>query len=321
MPPKGWRWHNFTSPQGRKLRFGSVAPQGSVPDAVVIGLQGLSEFTEKYFEVAHELLGHNLSFWMLDWQGQGKSHRHLRNTHKRHSEGFEQDVLDLHYFIMEYVKHSAVHPDVGRIPLVMLGHSMGANIGLRYLHDYPDMFACAAFTAPLFGVKALSVLPMGWQEDLTSLCAELFDQTYLEVGGGNWNAVQRDNPKKNIYSSDPARSAVHNVWCLHDPALQVGNVTYVWLKHAVQSCAVIRRKDYLKNIKAPCLFALSGHEKLTDNKAATKAIKALPNAETIMLDTARHEILMESDAVRSAFFAAFYDFIKKNNIKERLKPF
>ena len=139
LPPPGWRWHQFKNAKGRSLRFGSVFPENRVPEAIVIALEGLSEFSEKYFEVAHDLLKMDCAFWVLDWQGQGKSQRHLKNPHKRHSSSFDEDVADLHFFIQEYVKHSAVHPDVGRIPLVMLGHSMGANIGLHYLHRHPDM--------------------------------------------------------------------------------------------------------------------------------------------------------------------------------------
>lgn len=320
MPP-GWRWHSFKNPQGRTIRFGTVAPASHIPDAVVIGLQGMGEFTEKYFELAHDLLARNLSFWMIDWQGQGKSHRHLKDPHKRHSGGFEEDIADLHYFIMEYVKHSAVHPDVGRIPLVMLGHSMGANIGLHYLKRHPDTFCCAAFSAPMFGIAALKSLPDWMAGIATTAFQEILDQAYVGFGEKKWRPGMRDDARNDIHSSDPVRKQVHNAWCLHDPALQVGNVTYGWVREAWLSCQKLRKPDYLSTLQTPCLFGLAGQETLVDNEAARKVIKTMPHAELLELPEAKHEILMERDDIRNEFLAAFDKMLQVNDTKEKLKPF
>lgn len=321
LMPEGWRWHVFKNRQGRPIRFGTVAPKSGIPDAVVIGLQGLGEFTEKYFEVAHDLLARNLSFWMIDWQGQGKSHRHLKDRHKRHSGGFHEDVDDLHYFITEYIKHSAVHPDVGRIPLVMLGHSMGANIGLHYLKQHPDMIACAAFTAPLVGINAIRHMPNWLSMTLTGGLREVMDQTYLEFGGKQWSAAMRDSKRGDIHTSDPVRKQVHNTWCLHDPDLQVGNITYVWLHEAHLACVKLQKPGFLKDIQTPCLFALAGKEKLVDNRVARKVIAAMPHATILEMPDAKHEILMERDGIRNEFFKAFEELLRVNDIKQKLKPF
>lgn len=320
MPP-GWRWHVFKNPQGRQMRFGTVAPASHIPDAVVIGLQGMGEFTEKYFELAHDLLKRNLSFWMIDWQGQGKSYRHLKDPHKRHSGGFDEDLADLHYFIMEYVKHSAVHPDVGRIPLVMLGHSMGANLGLHYLKEHPEMFSCAAFSAPMMGICALKGLPNWLAATLTAAFQEAFDHAYVGFGEKRWRPGMRDDPRNDIHSSDPVRKTVHNAWCLHDPGLQVGNVTYGWVREAYLSCKKLQNPGYLSEIQTPCLFAIGGKEKLVDNGIARNLIRNMPHAELLELPEAKHEILMERDDMRDRFLAAFDHLLQANEIKEKLKPF
>ena len=139
LQPDGWRSHHFES-HGKRITYGCVFPADSVPDAVVVCLPGLSEFTEKYYEVARRCLELNLAFWVLDWPGQGRSDRHLENRQKRHAEDFAIEVERLHDFVSGYIKPSSVHTDKGRIPLVMMAHSMGANIGLRYLAKYPDIF-------------------------------------------------------------------------------------------------------------------------------------------------------------------------------------
>lgn len=320
LQPEGWRWHHFTNSKGQKLRFGAVSPKGRIPDAVVVCLPGLSEFAEKYFETARDMLARNLGFWVLDWQGQGRSDRHLRNPHKRHSSSFDNDVDDLHFFLTEYVLPACVHPDVGRIPRVMLAHSMGANIGLHYMTRHPDVFACAAMTAPMIGIGAIKNMSLPTALRLSGLLKEIANLSYV-FGGGNWSPRDREIPALNVFSGDPVRNAVHNRWCKTDPALQVGNVTFGWLHEAIKSCAIIQNDIYVENIMTPCLIAVAGQEKLVDNDAIRKVVKRMPNSRLLELPEAKHEILMESDPIRNIFLSAFDALLKENNIKDKLKPF
>ncbi len=320
LPPEGWRWHTFTNPQGRKIRFGTVAPASRIPDAVVIMAPGLSEFGEKYFELAHDLLKRNLSLWVIDWQGQGLSDRHLKNTpHKRHASSFNDDIADFHYFIMEYVKHSAVHPDVGRIPLVLMGHSMGAHIGLRYLHRHPDTFACAAFAAPMLGFRELRFMPLALRRVLTAAFNEFMGNCYVP-GGGNWKADFR-KAGKNEFSGDPVRAAVHNAWCLHDTRLQVGSATFRWLHEAVKSCEVLADPRILRGIQTPLLMALAEKDTIVDNRPIRRAAKILPHAHLLSLAGAHHEILMETDPVREHFLQAFEELLTQVSVRGQVKPF
>lgn len=321
LPPEGWRWHEFKNARGHKLRFGTVAPPSRVPDAVVVVLQGLSEFTEKYFELAHNLLDQNLSFWMMDWQGQGGSERPLKNREKRHSFGFEDDIADLHFFIHEYVKHSAVHPDVGRIPLVMLGHSMGANIGMRYLFRHPETFACAALCAPMIDIHALAPYPKWLSLTAASVMNTLAGQAYVGFGNGDWQDGDRNVINGDIFSHDPVRKELHNLWMRQNETLRLGHVTYGWVYQALRSCIQVQKKDVLRNIKTPCLMALAGQDKLVQNSSARKAAKIMEHIKVLELEDSRHEILMEKDEIRNRFLNAFFELLAVNKISEQRKPF
>lgn len=320
LEPSGWRWHHFTS-NGRRLRFGSVFPEESIPDGTVVCLPGLSEYCEKYFEVAQDCLNRNLAFWVLDWAGQGKSDRYLESPHKRHSEGFQHDIEDLHAFILGYIKHSSVHPDKGRVPLVMLGHSMGANIGLHYLAQHPDIFECAAFSAPMTGIYDLKTYPLPLQYLITLFTALFAGKSYVHKGG-HWDEKIRPSPGPDSFSSDPVRAGIHNAWCKADTDLQVGSPTYGWLFQAVKSCTQLS-KSLLSSIKTPCFFALAENEVIVDNAQTKRIVPYLKNAEMITIEGARHEILMEQDSYRAQFFDAF-DRLVKENVRDRpetLKPF
>lgn len=319
LQPKGWRSHHFES-HGKRIAFGSVFPENSVPDAVVVCLPGLSEFTEKYYEVARTCLGLNLAFWVLDWPGQGRSERYLSNPHKRHAEHFDVDVDRLHDFILGYIKHSSVHPDVGRIPMAMLGHSMGANIGLRYLAKYPDSFECAAFSAPMFGIKALNSIP--FSGFLLSILNSIMPKSYVS-GGGDWHENMRTKNDFTIFSHDAKRNDVHEAWSNADPDIAVGSPTFRWLYHAAKSCKFVNSKSFLEGIQTDCLITIAGKETIVDNYDTAHVVAHLKNANLLEFQDSGHEILMEKDETRDKFFKEFHKLIKKTIIDrpETLKPF
>jgi lysophospholipase len=319
--PPHWRWHNFKNAQGRSIRFGTVSPKDTVPDAVVVALPGLSEFGEKYFELAHDMLDRNMAFWVIDWCGQGASERYIKSSrHKRHSESFQNDLADLHQFISGYVRHAAVHPDVGRIPLVMLAHSMGGNIGLTYLSKYPDIFSCAAFSAPMLGIADLDKYPSWVLGPLTSLLALIAGKKYV-FGGGDWSQDNRTDPTENEFSSDPVRSQIHNYWSIQKPELQIGSPTFNWLRQAYKAIQFLQKPENIAKIELPVLCAVASNDRIVSNSMITETIKKLPHHELIIIDKAKHEIFMEKDEYRLQFLKAFDKFLKTNNIRNKLAKF
>ena len=316
--PKGWRWHSFERIKGREIRFDSVFPQDSIPDAVVVCLQGVGEFSEKYFELARWCNENNMAFWIMDWAGQGKSSRYLPNPQKRHSSGFNEDIDDLHYLVMEYIKHSSVHPDKGRIPLAMMAHSMGANLGLHYLKQHPDMFECAAFSAPMLGIKKFEKLPQHMAYVLSALLKIFAGKKYVP-DGHDWSKGSKDHP----LSSDPIRSLINDQWFEKNPDLLYGDVTFGWLFEAQKSCLELQKKSMHSNITTPCLFGIPAHEHLVDNNISRKIIISMKNAKLIDYPDSCHEILMEKDKIRGDYLDNFYKLVKETIIDkpETLKPF
>lgn len=316
--PSGFRWHSFER-NGRTIRFGSIFPKDSIPDAVVLCLPGLSEYGEKYFEIAHDLNNENLAFWVIDWMGQGGSGRYLPNIFKRHSAGFDEDIEDLHYLVLEYIKHSSVHPDKGRIPLAMLGHSMGGNIGLRYLARHPDMFECAAFSAPMVGIHNLTTLP----KPLVMVTAAIlnFAGKSYAPGEKGWHENVRPKIGGDRFSGDAKRGALHELWQRDNKHLRIGGVTNHWLYEALKSCYAVQQE--IPAIHQDMLIGIAGNESIVSNPCIKKAFTAHAKTRLITFDHAQHEIMMETDNIRSAFLDGFKQLIRKTIIEkpETLKPF
>ena len=71
--PPDFAWGVFTTPEGRRLRWGHLAAPAPRAYCVLVG--GFTEFVEKYFETIGDLVASGLSVWCLDWHGQGGSQR------------------------------------------------------------------------------------------------------------------------------------------------------------------------------------------------------------------------------------------------------
>ena len=308
LQPAGWRWHIFKS-GGCNIRFGTVFPKNP-PRAIVVILPGLGEFCEKYYELAHDLLSHDFAVWILDWPDQGYSDRLLPNKGRRHSLGFQRDINALHNLYTNYIKHAGMHPEIGRIPCVMLGHSMGCNIGLRYLFQHPETFKCAFFSAPMFGIKTFESVPTLLALAVTAL-GSLFNGTGYAPGQKPWDEHMR-TPGHDIYSSDEKRGALQMQWCKSNEKLRIGGVTWRWLYEAVLSCLRLQNSRLLKLVKTPIAIALAEKDALVDNRAASKVAKTVPHAQIFTANDALHEILMERDDIRGPVLKAFYAFIQKH---------
>ena len=64
LAPDGWHGAHFSNPKtGHTLYYGRVIP--SAPKAIIVCVGGLSEFSEKYFELAHDMVNRGYAFWFM----------------------------------------------------------------------------------------------------------------------------------------------------------------------------------------------------------------------------------------------------------------
>lgn len=290
LPSSDWTSEEFINPNNyHKIHYAYALPQEKTK-GVIVTLPGLSEFGEKYIETANFFLKHGYAFYVIDWAYQGRSTRFKNNTHKRHSDGYEQDISDLHYLISNEIKTE--------LPLLMLAHSMGGNIGLRYLLKHPSIFKAASFSAPMLGIHDLKNLycPVSI---LLKILAPI--NTFYVPNGKNWYYDSRKNDGTDIFSSDPIRDKIHNTWSQSNTALQVGNPTLKWLSESLKSIKILKNSDNLSQIKIPTLLACGDKETLIDREAIKRATRYIPQAQHLDLKNGKHEILMETDDVRNLF--------------------
>ncbi|HRQ60485.1 MAG TPA: alpha/beta hydrolase [Alphaproteobacteria bacterium] len=303
--PAGWDVAMFHRVPTRPIRYGHAPlPKGREAKAFVVPLQGLSEYMEKYFEVMHDLHDRDIEVWSLDWMGQGGSGRYLKNLDKRHAGRFQEDIDDLDYFMTNFVIPAAK----GR-PIIFLGHSMGAHLGLRYMAQHPDTVKCAGFTAPLTGVLAVKHLPLPVLYSMETFVSTFMAERYATIQG-DWNDHQRPKPPLSIFSNDRKRNPVHAAWMEANPFLRIGGMTYKWVVEALGSCRSLRME--FSKIAAPCVVAIAAREMIVDNTSTRELVESAPNMRLIEVPKSCHEILMEKDATRNKFLNEFFTLLDQN---------
>jgi len=122
----------ITSDQ-KSLRYGIWYSLKEKPNGSILLLNGRREFMEKYSETIDELNHKGFNVYSLDWRGQGLSSRMLANRHKGFIDDYDVYLNDLNLLVTKIVKPESVHP------LIIIAHSMGGHIALRFMHDHPEV--------------------------------------------------------------------------------------------------------------------------------------------------------------------------------------
>jgi lysophospholipase len=297
MPPGGEALF-ATMRDGARLRVAMWPDEA--PRASVIVLPGRTEFIEKYGEVIGELRARRCGVGIVDWRGQGLSERPLADPLRGHVDSFDTFVDDL---VELMAGPFARLPG----PRLMLAHSMGGTIGLLTLARRPDLFAGAAFSSPLLGVKT-PPLPVAAAHLIASAgCAMgLGDRL---IPGGTRASVAEEAFAGNPVTHDERRHRRPQTLVQAEPALGLGSPTLGWLHAALSAIAALAAPGTAESIAVPSLIALAADESVTDGRGAEAFARRMPHAKLVQIAGARHEILMEVDAVRTRFWQEYDAFV------------
>jgi lysophospholipase len=268
---------------------------------VCIVLGGHGEFLEKYTELFGELAEHGYAGASLDWRGQGGSQRQLSDPLKAHVRDFSEYDEDLSSFLDE-----VVHPLSAPLPIV-IAHSMGAHILLRALHAKPERFAAAVMTAPMLQTDT---------RGFPAWFVRVVCGAHCRAGlGGSWvwGMKQRDPLRllfeRNLVTSDRNRFARTLALLREIPDIRLAGPTWGWLEAAYRSMNCMTAPGFAEAITTPCLLFGAGRDRIVKTEAVRDFAHRLPRGTYFEIAEAKHEILMENDAVRATFWSAFDAFV------------
>lgn len=280
----GW----LTASDGGSLRCGRWRPAGPVRGQVLL-LQGLSEFLEKYTEVANGLTARGFEVMSFDWRGQG---------HSPPGDGSRARVFERHLADLAEVLEGRWSDG----PPLLLAHSMGAHLALRHLQRRPQAVARAVLCAPMIGIRTGRT---------PARLARALARLMIGLGlGERWLPGRRHyTPLRIPFAVNPLTSDRANYERLRrrieaDPQLAFGQVDWYWLAAAFASLDRLHALGVAAAITTPLTLLLAGRDQVVDSRAAQAFAAGLPNAEVRWIADARHELLQEAPAVQAQVWAA-----------------
>jgi acylglycerol lipase len=119
------------------------------PTALVVLVHGAGEHSGRYEHVAERLVGDGYAVHALDQRGHGRS-----QGPRALIDRVDHAVTDLDALVSAAIQHESA----ASIPVLMVGHSMGAMIALRYALDHQHRLDGLAVSGALASIEASAAL-------------------------------------------------------------------------------------------------------------------------------------------------------------------
>jgi len=300
--PEGGRVGYFRTKDGVQLRYAIwPKPTGGGQRGTICLVQGRSEYIEKYFETVADFRARGFAVATFDWRGQGGSDRLIGNKSLGFVERFDDYWTDLSSFHQEILL-----PDTPG-PFYLVGHSMGGLVSLfASVHDRL-MFDRIFLTAPMLALEGQPLSMRGMAKVAETLC--FFGMGQMPVG----RAVDRD-PSEKAFAKNPLTGDFgrysRGIAVLNEgPELALGPPTLRWAAAATAAMAEAGHDSFAGRVRVPLLMLAAARDQVVSTPAIEQLGLRLRTGRHVMVAGARHELLMETNAIRGQVLAAFDAFI------------
>jgi lysophospholipase len=297
--PDGAVSGTFKTRDGVSIRFARWPPPPGRKGTVCV-FHGRTEFIEKYFEVTRDLRARGFAVATLDWRGQGRSERELRDPRKGHVTSFARYGIDLDAFMREVAL-----PDCPP-PYFALANSMGATILIRAAAQGRRWFERMVLCAPMIrlaNIPMLAVIPA------VARTLRLLGLGGSYVPGGSSTDLSTLPFLGNRVTSDPVRHARTAAVLEAAPELGLGAPTIAWVDAAFRAMAEVSAPAFPMKLRQPMLILACAQDRLVSTRAIEDFGSRLRVGSHLILPGAKHEILMEQDMFRTQFWAAFDAYV------------
>jgi lysophospholipase len=266
----------------------------------VVFLNGRADFLERYFETMGEMQRRGFHIAGFDWRGQGGSQRLLRDHLRGHIRSYREYDEDLRTVMEGVVTKNCPGP------YYAIGHSTGGHILLRAL-SRKKWFKKAIVTSPLMEMQYGN-----WPKGLAFLLAAIataFGFGWCYLPGFKQPPFLLRGFEGNPLTSDATRWKRDLNLLQQHPNLGVGGPTFAWLVATMLSFKDLHRRRKSQGLNCPVMMILAGRERVVDNKAAHRYAANMPGVSVVTIAQSLHEVMLESDAVRKEFWAAFDSYV------------
>ena len=314
------------------IRYAHWVPTRGPAKGTIVHFNGRTEFIERNIYSYKDLLDRGYEIWALDWRGQGLSKRQVDKKQKHSINSFDTYVVDATFFIEKIVK---VKESAGT--KVLLAHSMGGQIALRYLlsDSGRHTFDYAVLSSPLlrvpgdkwyvragnrvktwFGMGDWCVLGKSdaWASDFkVDSCGLVTARSASETALANAaDAKKYTNDWHKLADSNCLIESSQDARGVASPDLRLACPTSDWLRAAFASTDFVM--ENFSRLATPTIIVRAKPDAAVDNDGQTEFCN-LAKIDCIDVETegdtkTGHELLIEVEPIRRRFFRAFDAFVK-----------
>lgn len=299
--PEGGVVELLTTIEKLEIRTTRWMPNGQ-PKGTILLCQGYTEFLEKYDEVLQELLDRNFAVLTFDWRGQGLSSRLIKDPQKGHITSFADFIKDA-----ELIYQKILVPKMPA-PYHIMGHSMGGHLAFRILQEFPAHYTKAILCAPFFGWS-----PNFGAGKLNSTVVLFLSNLMKAIGYSQDYAYGATPPylEKTLagQTSDRVRFQRRVEFYKIEPHLLMGGPTWNWILESTKSLNLILQSKRIAQLQTSILLASGARDEIVDPQAHHTIAAASEKITLIDFPESMHEILMEQDVIRKAFWQEFDQFM------------
>lgn len=283
-----------------RLRVMLASAATDNPRGSIIFSPGRTEFIEKYFETTADLIKRGFNVLMVDPRGQGLSDRLMEDPLKSYIGDFQDYADDLAFAAEQFA------PLLPR-PHIAAGHSMGGTVVLHAIISGALTSDAVICSAPMLGLFDLETpLLRGVIVGLSYLGLEKRNLPFQRQRSGLpipflGNKLTSDKDRYRLWSS----------FFQTTPRLRVGQPTYGWIRASLASMSYVNRNA--DKLKIPALMIAAGADPIVD-PASIEQFAEKSGSEYQVVPGALHELFLERDVYRDAFFGYIDDFLDRQKI-------
>lgn len=286
---------NLRTVEGATIRYGIARPVKAVKRGSVLLLQGRAECLEKYREIVEGLTARGFYVYSFDWHGQGLSERFVKGRKKTDVKSFDDYLEDIALFVREVW----CLPGARRY---VIAHSTGGHVALRFMAEQRLKVDGALLCAPMIDLKT-----KGWPRWFAPIlvgAAVGLGFADCQVPGERHHLPSLRRFEGNNLTSDPERFRILPDLVRTHPELERRGATYRWVRSAFASIVKLNAPGVAESIAVPVTILMGDDDRIVDAEAAQRFAQRLPNGRLLLLEGARHEIMMENDAILARFWEA-----------------
>jgi len=253
----------------------------------VLLFPGRTEYIEKYGRTLSDLQNSGFTTLVIDWRGQGLADRACDDPMKGHVDQFS----DYHKDVAAMIE-AAEMLHLPR-PWYLIGHSLGACIGLRAIQEGLPVSACA-FTSPMWGiqlppVQRLAVWPFSWA------ALALGKVKAYAPGTDGTSYVMNTAFVDNRLTNDPEMYQYYIRQIKALPEYQLGGPTIGWLYQTLKELGTLSKTQ---SPDLPCLTFCGEQDVVVDLSAINARLSKWPEAKRVAIPNAKHDIFSEIPQIR-----------------------